>query len=422
MHTNPSRAMTAFSDFPAPAEHALHPAAEQIHAYLAAYASAFGVTRAHPLRHAGSQRSSRAGRWTGSRSTRSWWRRDGSGGPRLPGAVRGFRGELLHAFDYPGAGPFRDRRTLVYGNGNQRAGDRVGPRAARAGHLRLPQAALRDPEEPRRGLLRLAVVHAVRRAGAAPLPAEWARRQRERILRVAGDPADFGAPEPSEDLRVAGLSLCQDYLAQVATAASPAARRSPRRRRTGHVRRRLGETVEAIVCATGYDLDLPTSRDRRGCSATAGLYQRTFHPDLPARRDRPVPRPGPVLPAARAAGALDRRGLERRGRRCPTTRDAARDAPAPPLDAHNALALTLSRSSASRPSRWTGTRSASRSCSARCSRPATASRAPVHSRRRASASRPNSRVSAAPVEMADPGVPAHLGLTQTAELLAVARR
>src|SRR3954451_22084034 len=43
MHTNTSRAMTAFSDFPAPAEHPLHPAAEQIHAYLEAYARAFDV-------------------------------------------------------------------------------------------------------------------------------------------------------------------------------------------------------------------------------------------------------------------------------------------------------------------------------------------------------------------------------------------
>src|SRR3954469_19032635 len=40
---NPSRAMTAFSGFPAPADHPLHPAAEQIQVYLEAYARAFGV-------------------------------------------------------------------------------------------------------------------------------------------------------------------------------------------------------------------------------------------------------------------------------------------------------------------------------------------------------------------------------------------
>ena len=53
MHTNTSRAMTAFSDFPAPADHALHPLAEQIHEYLRAYADRFGVTERIRLRTAG---------------------------------------------------------------------------------------------------------------------------------------------------------------------------------------------------------------------------------------------------------------------------------------------------------------------------------------------------------------------------------
>src|SRR3954471_23783866 len=43
MRTNTSRAMTAFSDFAAPAELPLHPAATQVHAYLRAYAEHFGV-------------------------------------------------------------------------------------------------------------------------------------------------------------------------------------------------------------------------------------------------------------------------------------------------------------------------------------------------------------------------------------------
>ena len=43
------------------------------------------------------------------------------------------------------------------------------------------------------------------------------------------------------------------------------------------------ETVDAIVCATGYDLDIPYLDDE--VWAVLGpdleLYQRTFHPDLP---------------------------------------------------------------------------------------------------------------------------------------------
>ena len=47
----------------------------------------------------------------------------------------------------------------------------------------------------------------------------WSRRQRERVLRVAGNPADFGAPEPDADIRAAGLSLCQNYLTQISEGA-----------------------------------------------------------------------------------------------------------------------------------------------------------------------------------------------------------
>ena len=116
MRTNTSRAMTAFSDYPPPLSLDLHPAAEQIHDYLRAYSDAFGVTdrirfntRVSDLQPA--------------------WRVDGeqfdavivaSGrfrAPVLPAGLGGFTGELLHAFDYPGADQFRDRRVLVYGNG-----------------------------------------------------------------------------------------------------------------------------------------------------------------------------------------------------------------------------------------------------------------------------------------------------------------
>src|SRR4051794_24007043 len=116
MRTNTSRAMTAFSDAPAPAEHPLHPAAEQIQAYLEAYARAFGVLE-------------RIRFTTPVADVRAGWSVDGepfdavvvaSGRfrkPRLPPGIEAFRGELLHAFDYPGAAAFRDRPTLVYGNG-----------------------------------------------------------------------------------------------------------------------------------------------------------------------------------------------------------------------------------------------------------------------------------------------------------------
>ena len=61
MHTNTSRAMTAFADFPAPADYPLHPAAEQVHAYLHAYARYVRRDRPDPLSLAGREPASGMG-------------------------------------------------------------------------------------------------------------------------------------------------------------------------------------------------------------------------------------------------------------------------------------------------------------------------------------------------------------------------
>jgi dimethylaniline monooxygenase (N-oxide forming) len=174
-------------------------------------------------------------------------------------------------------------------------------------------------------------------------PQAWARRQRERILRTAGNPADFGATEPSEDLLEAGLSLCQDWLTQV---------------RDGSIACRPGiasvegttvaftdgstERVEAIVCATGYDLDIPYL-DRAVWEVTGpdlALYQRTLHPDLPGLGFiGQFFALGPYFPLlelqARWVIAVWSGEVGVGEMRHAIT------AP-PPADAHNALALTLS--------------------------------------------------------------------------------
>ena len=347
MHTNTSRAMTAFSDFPAPPEHPLHPAAEQIHAYLAAYADASGV--ADRIRYG-----------VRVRDVRPRWTVDGEpfdavvvasgrfGKPQLPPAVAGFRGELLHAFDYPGAAPFRDRATLVYGNGisGLEIASDLAPHAPVVSAFRKPRYVIQKVVDGVSSDWQWYTLFGALERRLLD-PAEWAARQRGRILRVAGAPADFGAPAPDEDLRVAGISLCQDYLAQV---------------RDGDIVCRPGiaaidgttvtfsdgssETVEAIVCATGYDLDLPyLSPD---VAALLGgepeLYQRTFHPDLPGLGViGQFLAQGPYFPLLElqarwivsvwsGVAALPEDAVMRH----------VMAQPRPSLDAHNALALTLS--------------------------------------------------------------------------------
>lgn len=258
MHTNTSRAMTAFSDFPAPAEHPLHPAAEQIRAYLDAYADAFGVAGHIRLN-------------TRVEAVRPGWTVDGepfdavvvaSGRfrkPRLPPVTEAFRGELIHAFSYPGSEPYRDRSVLVYGNGisGLEIASDLAPHAAVVSAFRKPRYVIQKVVDGVASDWQWYTLFGAIERRSLP-PDEWGRRQRERILRVAGNPAGFGAPEPGEDLPAAGVSLCQDHLTQVRDG-SIACRPGITSIEGRDVTFTDGSTraVEVIVCATGYDVDIP---------------------------------------------------------------------------------------------------------------------------------------------------------------------
>jgi dimethylaniline monooxygenase (N-oxide forming) len=347
MHTNTSRAMTAFSDFPAPAGHPLHPAAEQIHAYLGAYARAFGVV-------------DRIRFDTAVEDVRSGWTVDGepfdavvvaSGRfrkPRMPRAVDGFAGELLHAYDYPGADAFQDRPTLVYGNGisGLEIASDLAPVAPVVSAFRKPRYVIQKVVDGVSSDWQWYTLFGALERRLLD-PAEWSRRQRDRIERVAGNPADFGAPEPDRDVRVAGLSLCQDFLAQVSEGSvvcRPGI--ASVRGRTVTFADASAADVSAIVCATGYDVDIPyLSADvRQVIGEDLALYQRTFHPGL---RGFGVMgqflAQGPYFPLlelqARWISAVWSGEVALPGERV-MRRVLAQ--PRPPLDAHNALALTLS--------------------------------------------------------------------------------
>jgi dimethylaniline monooxygenase (N-oxide forming) len=354
MHTNTSRAMTAFSDFPAPADHPLHPAAEQIHAYLDDYARAFGVVE-------------RIRFDTPVEDVRPGWSVDGerfdavvvaSGRfrkPRLPAGVDAFRGELLHAFAYAGAQPFRDRATLVYGNGisGLEIASDLAPHARVISAFRKPRYVIQKVVDGVSSDWQWYTLFGAleRRLLAGD---EWSRRQRERVERVAGNPADFGALAPSPDIRAAGLSLCQEYLAQVrdgSVACRPAI--ASIEGRTVTFTDGSSDTVDAIVCATGYDLDIPYLS---GGITRLALYQRTFHPDVPGLGViGQFLAQGPYFPLLE---------LQARWITAVWSGDVALpdDAhmreviaqPRPPLDAHNALALTLSEELgvAPEPSEW----------------------------------------------------------------------
>ena len=346
MRTNTSRAMTAFSDYPAPPSYDLHPFAEQIHDYLRSYSDAFGVTgrirfntRVNDLRPA--------------------WLVDGepfdavivaSGrfrAPVVPPGLAGFTGELLHAFDYPGAENFRDRRVLVLGNGV--SGHEIASDIAAVTDV---VSAYRKP----RYVLQKNVagvssdwqwythLGALRRA-AMP-PSSYGAMVRERVLRVAGNPADFGAPEPDTDFLVAGHSLCQDYLEQV-RAGTITCRPSIVAASGDQVTFTDGsrEGFDAIVCATGYRLDIPYLSPQLWpvLGPDLRLHLRTLHPDLPYFGVvGQFALQGPYFPllelqARWIVGAWSGDGPE-------LDEVAARASiasPAPAIDSHNVLAVAL---------------------------------------------------------------------------------
>ena len=348
MHTNTSRELTAFSDFPPPQEHPLHPTAEQIRDYLEAYAAAFDVV--DRIRFGTRVRSARPdGTVDGERFDALVVASGRFRGARMPSVLSGFRGELLHTYDYPGAEAFADRTVLVYGNGVsgvEVASDLVS-RAPVISAFRKSRYVIQK------------VVDGVSSdwqwytlSGALErrlLPAEeWARRRRDQILRVAGDPADFGAPAPDEDLRVAGVSLGQDYLRQIEAGqilCRPAIA-SVDGRTVTFADGSAAASVDAIVCATGYEPDVPYLRQAMGDDAwvETALYQRTFHPDHP--RLGVVGQfllQGPYWPllelqarwiVAVWSGAAAAPGTRRMGEVIAT--------PRPSLESHDELALLLS--------------------------------------------------------------------------------
>lgn len=346
MHTNTSRAMTAFSDFPPPVDHPLHPLAEQVHAYLHAYARRFSVLE-------------RIRFGTRVTSVRPGWEVDGerfdgvvvaSGRfrkPRLPAAAGQFKGQVIHSFDYPGGEPFRDRRTLVYGNGI--SGLEI------ASDLAATTPVVSACRKPRYVIQKVVdgvssdwqwytLFGALERRSLSP--ELWSRRQRERVLRVAGNPADFGAPEPDPDIRIAGLSLCQDYLNQIreGTITCRPAIESIAGTSVTFADRSTDE-FESIICATGYDLDIPYLDGEvwRMLGPSLALYQRTLHPDLPGLGVvGQFLAQGPYFPLLELQARLIIAVWSGDTTLPPETEVRRTMAEGqPPLDPHNVLALTL---------------------------------------------------------------------------------
>jgi len=351
MRTNTSRAMTAFSDFPSSPDFALHPLAEQICDYLTEYAAAHGVTDrvalgspVHSVEPAGEGWSVDGQPFDAVVIASGRFRR-----PVVPPGLGGFTGELVHTYDYPGNEAYRGRRVLVYGNGV--SGHEVGSDVADVEQVvsayRKPRYVLQKVVNgvPSDGQW-YTYVAALQRS---LLPREeLGRRLTERVVAVAGNPRDFGAPAPHPDILVAGHSLAQNWLEQV---------------RAGRIVCRPGiagvegrtvtftdgsrEAVDVILCATGYAVDIPYLPEKvwRLLGPQLNLHLRTFHPDLPGLAFvGQFALQGPYLPLLELQARLVAHvwsGAVAEPEKAVMRASVA--AVPPPVDAHHVLAVELSR-------------------------------------------------------------------------------
>jgi len=107
------------------------------------------------------------------------------------------------------------------------------------------------------------------------------------VVGASGNPAQFGAPKPAENIFEAGVSLSQFFLPLVAEGritVKPWLQSVSGQ--TVHFTDGTSETFDAIVFGTGYQLHLPFLSDaiRQTLDADANhldLYNFTFHPQLP---------------------------------------------------------------------------------------------------------------------------------------------
>ena len=284
MTTNTSRAMTAFADLAPHPDLPLHPRAEQIRDYLEAYAERFSLVERIRF-HAPVE------------NVQPGWSVDGESfdavivaaghfrRPSTPDALRAFGGELLHPFDYPGAEALAGKRALILGNGisgSEIAADLAG--SADVTHaFRKPRYVMRKNDDGASSDWRW-YTYATALARRHLPPEEFSVSVRNRILRLVGNPADYGAPAPDPDLRVAGVALTQDWLPAVSdgrVTCRPDIEWVAGRK----VRFADGTSGEfdVLVAATGYERGVPCLGEEvlEVLGPGMRLHHQTLHPDLP---------------------------------------------------------------------------------------------------------------------------------------------
>ncbi|MEU9554080.1 flavin-containing monooxygenase [Streptomyces fumanus] len=298
LHLNTAKDLTAYADFPMPAEYPLYPRHSEVAAYLRSFAEWAGVLGHVETRtEVRSVRQDPDGTWTvvsadarGRTATRRFAHVVVASGhhtePALPDPLPPghdtFTGTVLHALDYHDGADFTGRRVVVVGLGAS-AVDIAAD---------LSRHAARTVLSVRRGLhivpkqlYGLSVDQIAEAPWFQAMTFEEQRRFCERALHVArGNLADYGLPEPDHPLFSSAVTISDEILSRIRHGAvlprpAIASFDGPRVRFADG----SAEEADAVVYCTGYHMAFPFLPD--GCPVAADgsvrLYKRVVAPDRP---------------------------------------------------------------------------------------------------------------------------------------------
>lgn len=304
MHTNTSRILSAFSDLSHDAQTAIYPRQDEMLGYLERYAEEFGLTSRIRLNtvveylerdgdgwivQSRSNGVSRTERFR--RVIVATGRHVAADVPDIPGAET-FAGSLgiEHTNRYCGPARYRDKDVIVVGcsiSALEISADLAsgGARSVTTSYRRpryvLPKLIAGVPTD-----------HVLFTRAAALLaqdspPEALAAGLKAMVLRAAGNPAQYGALAPNENILVAGISQSQHFLASVAEGRITTRPQIARiEGRVVHFADGTTRRTDAVLLGTGYRLSLPwlapEITDRLGIQeGHLDLHDHTFHPDLP---------------------------------------------------------------------------------------------------------------------------------------------
>src|SRR5215469_2055130 len=304
MVTNTSRWLTCFSDLALEPEAAIFPSNKEILAYLKRYARRFDIvsqvhfcTRVELIEHNpqgvgwlvrsnGAEEKSEIFPYVVVASGRFHKPLI----PPLPG-LDSFCGEggVLHSFGYKDPESFRGKRVLVIGCAISSL--EIACDLAMLGALRVVSTYRRQRYVVQKlvaGVPSDVLVNTRFAAFSAEVtPRELlCKRMQDYVLRVFGNPEQFGAFRPSGDFLTVGRALTQHFLPLVAEgriAVKPWVREV--QGRNVRFSDETWEEFDAIILGTGFELSIPflnpTISNILDLDALhADLYKFTFHPDL----------------------------------------------------------------------------------------------------------------------------------------------